>query len=51
MKSEEKKKETVVRVRRYSDHPIVQKKVAEARRFLQKADLSFLDTPPKKLPK
>ncbi len=48
MKSTDEKVEKPVQVRRYSDHPIVQKKVAEARRFLEKADLSFLNNPPKK---
>lgn len=48
MKSIDEKIEKPVQVRRYSDHPIVQKKVAEARIFLEKADLSFLDNQPKK---
>lgn len=48
MKAISKKMEKPIQVRRYSDHPIVQKIVAEARKFLEKADLSFLDNPPKK---
>lgn len=48
MKSDEKKDQPTIVVRRYSDHPVVQKKLAEARAMLQKADLSFLDNPPKK---
>lgn len=48
MKAIDQKPEKPVLVRRYSDHPIVQKKVSEARKFLDKADLSFLDNPPKK---
>ena len=51
MKSEEKKEKEVVRVRRYSDHPVAQEKLARANEMLAKADLSSLDTPPKKLPK
>ena len=45
MKTEEKEK-TVVR--RYSDHPVVQKKISETREMLDKADLSFLNNPPAK---
>lgn len=35
----------VVTVRRYSDHPVVQKKVAEANKALKDVDLSFLRRP------
>lgn len=48
MKSTDEVKEKPVSVRHYSDHPVVQKKVAEAREFLDKANLSFLDKPAKK---
>ena len=48
MKAISKEMEKPVQVRRYSDHSIVQKKVAEVREMLEKADLSFLDNPPKK---
>jgi|GEM_PF-4780120 len=48
MKTDEKKTENVVVIRRYSDHPIIQKKVAEVREMLEKADLSFLNNPPAK---
>lgn len=51
MKSGEKKEKEIVHVRRYLDHPVVQEKLARANEMLAKADLSFLDTPPKKLPK
>ncbi len=51
MKPKEDKEKTVVRVRRYLDHPVVQEKLVRANEMLAKADMSFLDTPPKKQPK
>lgn len=42
------KEKTVVRVRRYSDHPAAQEKLAKANEMLAKADLSFLNNSPKK---
>jgi hypothetical protein len=48
MKSIDEKTEQPIQIRRYSDHPVVKKKVAEARRFLAKSDLSFLNNPSKK---
>jgi hypothetical protein len=48
MKPTEKIEQAPIVIRRYSDHPVVQKKLAEVRKMLEKADLSFLDNPPKK---
>ena len=48
MKSESEKAKIVTRYRRYSDHPVVLQKLAKAKEILDKADLSFLETSPKK---
>ncbi|QJD79354.1 hypothetical protein [Spirosoma rhododendri] len=48
MKKETQKTGSERIIRRYSDHPIIQKKLAEANKFLETADLSFLDNPPRK---
>jgi hypothetical protein len=39
-----------IQVRRYSNHPLVQKKNREARAALANVDLSFLDAPSGKQP-
>jgi hypothetical protein len=44
MKTKQGKTTKDVQVRRYSDHPVVQKKLAKARAVFEKTDLSFLDT-------
>ncbi len=48
METDNKKPETPVLVHRYSNHPIVQEKLAGANDMLAKANMSFLDTAPKK---
>ncbi len=45
MKPTEKQEGKVVYIRRYSDHPIVQQKLANVNKILDKADLSFLEKP------
>ena len=45
MKSEVEKPVTKTQYRRYSDHPVVQQKLAKAKEVLTKADLDFLKIP------
>lgn len=45
MKAEAETPKVQTRYRRYSEHPLIQKKVAKANEILAKTDLSFLDVP------